>query len=147
MAYLWNFNLNPGKLHKGGSLLLKFDDDLDAEEILMEIEYEITIKGIVPVPSKFKKGTYKFHVPSLILKAELWEKIKDSKEEVQVEKVVFSYRGEHSGLEIYYLNFQNFITGFIKFERGELTGGPKELEVSVNKIPVAGDYTLSLSRS
>lgn len=146
MAYSWNFNLNPGKLHKGGTLRLEFGDDLSSDEVKMSIEYQISIKGLLPVPGKFKKGSYAFDVPTLILKSELWEELRSTGDEKKVEKVVFKYHGEESGLEVFHLNFQNFITGFLRFEMNKLAEGPEKLEVSVNKIPVAGDYTLDLER-
>jgi len=146
MAYSWNFNLNPGKLHKGGTLRLEFGDDLSCEEVKMRIDYQISIKGLLPIPGKFKKGIYAFDVPTLILKPDLWEELKSSGQEKRVEKVVFKYKGEESGLDIYHLNFKDFITGLLRFELNKLAEGPASLEVSVKKIPVAGDYTLDLER-
>lgn len=146
MAYDWNFTLNPGKLHKGGTLRLRFGDDLSQDEIEMEIEYDIKIKGLVPIPGKFKKGNYSFDVPSSILKPDLWESLKSTNEEQKVEKVIFKYHGEESGQDVFHLNFKDFITGFLRFDVGSMNDGPSTLEVSVSKIPVAGDYTLSLER-
>ncbi len=147
MAYVWNFNLKPGKLHKGGTLRLEFGDDLSQEEIEMHITYDISIKGLVPIPAKFKKGKFKFDVPSIILRSDTWQSLKESGEETRIEKVLFKYIGVEAELDVFHLNFQEFITGYLRFERDVLIDGPRTMEVSVNKIPVAGDYTLDLERS
>ena len=52
------FNILPGKLHKGGSLVATQNPSDHADEMSIDMSYQITKKDFVPVPTQYLKGSY-----------------------------------------------------------------------------------------
>ncbi len=61
------FDILPGKLHKGGFLSAISKIQPNSDQILIDMVYEIKKKDLVPVPSHFLKGTYGQKLPSIFL--------------------------------------------------------------------------------
>ena len=59
------FKILPGKLHKGGSLVATQNQTDHADEMVIDMSYQITKKDFVPVPSQYLKGTYQQKLPAL----------------------------------------------------------------------------------
>ncbi len=64
------FAILPGKLHKGGQLTATASESDIPGMIRIKVEYEITKKNIVPVPSGYLSGTYEQLLPEEFLKEE-----------------------------------------------------------------------------
>ena len=62
-----SFDILPGKLHKGGFLVAAPEMIANTETVLIKLNYEITKKGFVPVPSEFLKGSYDQKLPAMFL--------------------------------------------------------------------------------
>ena len=52
------FDILPGKLHKGGSLIAEAIPTQAKETINIKMDYEIIKRGYVPVPSHYLKGVH-----------------------------------------------------------------------------------------
>jgi len=61
------FNILPGKLHKGGFLTATPQVETNSENILVDFNYEIKKKDLVPVPSQYLKGNYQQKLPAIFL--------------------------------------------------------------------------------
>ncbi|MCO4792806.1 MAG: hypothetical protein KC493_03780 [Bacteriovoracaceae bacterium] len=147
MSYKWNFTLIEGKLHKGGHLHLSFDWRELSIDVNMQIDFEIKLKGFVPIPSKYKKGILSYEIPGRILDPDLWETLKQNKDTEVIDKIEINFLKESSKEDSYFLNYKNnMITGIIVFNKGEWDSGPKHIKLSVHNIPVINSYDLDMKR-
>ena len=61
------YEIVPGKLHKGGSLVATPDSEAVPGTTTISIEYEIIRKNLVPIPNSYLRGTYEQSLPSEFL--------------------------------------------------------------------------------
>ena len=85
------FEILPGKLHKGGSLVAKAES-INENYVLINLNYEIFKKGLVPVPSEYLKGVYKQKLPAIFLDERGYLELEQLKS-MKIEESTVYYKG------------------------------------------------------
>jgi hypothetical protein len=86
-----DFEILPGKLHKGGSLLAKAQT-MNEDYVHIHLNYEIFKKGLVPVPSEYLKGIYKQKLPAIFLDERGYLELEQLKS-MKIEEATVYYKG------------------------------------------------------
>lgn len=95
-----SFDILPGKLHKGGFLKAAPEMIPNSETVLIKLNYEITKKGFVPVPSEFLKGSYDQKLPAVFLDERGYLELEKQKSmKIDEASVVYLGRTSYRGMD------------------------------------------------
>lgn len=111
----------------------------------MRMEYEVEIKGFLPVPENYRKGAFEFDIAGNILDPAVWYSIKKYPGRQKIEKVFFEYGGQKDHLDLFHLSYaEGFIKGEIYFKPDDMEKGPERMRISLDGIPLLSNYELEL---